>query len=148
MQFELTLNSDDETILDIQHDQALDSGILSVNLEDTDVSLKPDVSYEWVIALIPDPDDRAKDITSSTIIQRTSPTEELNARLKQASLEQHPYIYAEAGIWYDALKSIEQAIKEKPDNSQLILDRIQLFEQVSLQKVVDCEKQKLSDSEN
>lgn len=97
-----------------------------------------------MIALIPDPDDRARDITSSTFIQRTTLANALQIQLQEASLVEQAYIYAEAGMWYDALASLDSALQANPDDEALKFDRIHLFEQVGLKKAAVSEKQRMS----
>ena len=143
MEFELTLNLGDETLLEVRLNQAPHAGVMGLDLAALNISLEPDTSYEWVVALVPDPDDPEQDIISSTFIQRITLTDDLNVKLERTRPADYPYTYAEAGIWYDALKSIEQAIKAAPDNIRLKSDRLQLFEQVSLQNVVELEQNKL-----
>ena len=141
MAFELTLNLDDETILEQTLSQASNSGIQKLDLAASDITFKPEVYYEWIIALIPDPNDRAQDIISSTLIQRVPVTDTLGKALQAADDQQYASVYANEGIWYDALASLETAIEATPDNEKLQLDRIALFEQAGLKKVVECERQ-------
>ena len=144
MEFELTLNLKDETILEHKLSQASNSGIQKLDLTASDISLEPEKNYEWIIALIPDANDRAKDITSSTLIRRVLPNDALTEELRKTSAEQHAYIYAKAGIWYDALASLENTIEAVSDDEKLKLDRVKLFEQVGLEKVAEFEKQSLA----
>ena len=144
MQFELTLNVDDETIHEVRISQAVNSGIQKLDLSEVDVSLEADRLYEWIIALIPDPNDRANDITSSTFIQRIAVTETLSNELQEADSGEYPYVYASAGIWYDALKSLNDAIEAAPDDEKLKLVMMQLLEQADLPEVVQLEKQNIS----
>lgn len=141
MAFELTLNLEDETVLEQTLSQASGSGIQKLDLAASDISLKPEVYYEWIIALIPDPNDRAKDITSSTIIQRIPLDKTLAKELQETDTKQHAYVYAKAGIWYDALASLETAIATAPNDEKLKLQRIELLEQAGLKEVAEYEKQ-------
>ena len=144
MEFEFTLNFNDETIHEIRLGQAINTGIQKLDLSESEVSLEANQPYEWIIALIPDPNDRAKDITSSTFIQRIAVTETLSNELQNADSGEHPYIYANAGIWYDALKSLNDAIEAAPDDEKLKLTMMQLLEQADLAEIVQLEKHPIS----
>jgi len=143
MEFELTLNSGDETLLEFRLSQAPDVGVQKLDLAALHISLEPDVSYEWVVALIADPYDRAKDITSSAFIKRVSLSQELHGKLQAEDRAQHPYIYAEEGIWYDALESLSLTVEASPNDQSLLLERIELFDQVGLSKVADQERSRI-----
>ena len=144
MEFELTLNSGDETIMEIRLSRALNTSVQKFDIAALNVSLETDQLYEWVIALVPDPDDRARDLTLSTFLKRMVPPDNLSQKLQQASETEHPYIYAKEGIWYEALEGLNHALEATPNDKTLALDRIKLFEQVGLEDVANLEQDKLS----
>jgi hypothetical protein len=56
------------------------------------------------------------------------------AQLKQASPAQMPALYAEAGIWYDAIDQLSKQISADQSNRQLRERRAALLEQVGLRE--------------
>jgi hypothetical protein len=84
------------------------SGIISLSLP-ANANLPPleiGKDYHWSFALICDMSDRSADVVVDSWIQRSQPTISLNTTLQGATPEQLPSIYAQAGIWYDSLRSL------------------------------------------
>jgi hypothetical protein len=112
-------------------------GIQQVRLADYKIHLKPGESYRWFIALVPDFNRRSKDILAGGAIERIDMPQDLKARLANSGDTQKQFIYAEAGIWYDALKSISDLIDATPQNQELRKQRTALLTQVGLPSVND-----------
>ncbi|OGP96895.1 MAG: hypothetical protein A2157_02480 [Deltaproteobacteria bacterium RBG_16_47_11] len=112
-------------------------GIHPIDLKDYTVSLSLDKQYRWYVAIIPDPDRRSRDIIAGGMIERIEPSENIRTKLAQADKETIPYIYAEAGIWYDALAAISDLIDATPDDAGLRKERSALLEQVGLSEIAD-----------
>ena len=107
-------------------------GIQRIRLSDYGVRLSPGVLYRWFVALVPDPDQRSKDIIAGGIIERIEALQALSARLAQAPKADAPTIYAEAGIWYDAVAAISDLVDAAPADASLRNRRALLLEQVGL----------------
>jgi hypothetical protein len=139
--FELTLLQDNKVkpIVDVQVDRATKAGVQRLKLADQNVKLTPGVEYQWVVALITDPDNRSKDLVASGVIKRTEPSGELKEKLGKADSASLPGIYAEAGIWYDALGALSDQIDAHPDDQTLRLSRADLLRQVGLKTAADAE---------
>ena len=103
-------------------------------------ALKPGIKYQWSIAIVPDPNQRAADIIASGFIQRVAPPQALAARLQRASPRELPYIYAEEGLWYDALEAISVLIDSAPRDKALRTQRAALLEQVELLTAADYDR--------
>ena len=110
-------------------------GVHAIRLADHGVKLELGVAYRWYIAVVPDPGRRSKDLLTGGAIERIEPAEELRARLARASTAALPSIYAEAGLWYDALAAISGLIDARPDDPGLRRQRAAMLEQVGLPKV-------------
>jgi len=139
--FELTVLEPNriQPLLQIHAAQATNSGIQRLRLSDHGVKLAPGVEYQWVIALVSDPENRSTDLVASGFIQRVEPSAELQAKVAAASLSALPAIYAEAGIWHDALGQLSDLIDAQPTNASLPLQRAELFRQVGLKKIALAE---------
>jgi hypothetical protein len=70
-------------------------------------------------------------------IERIDMPQDLKAKLASSGNTQKQFIYAEAGIWYDALKSISDLIDATPQNQELRKQRTALLTQVGLPSVND-----------
>jgi hypothetical protein len=134
---EFTLIDDQsiQPILEKRFGPPVQSGVHRVRLADDDVSLSPGKQYRWFVALVPDPEHRAKDIIASGGIELVALPETIKSRLSHADKTEAPCIYAEAGIWYDALAAICTLIDDAPGDSALRGKRAFLLEQVGLSDV-------------
>jgi hypothetical protein len=132
--FELTLTEDEKTkpVFQVNVDRASKAGIQRLRLADQGVKLALGVEYKWVVALVTDPNNRSTDLVASGFIKRIEPSPELKAKIAGASASSVPTIYAEAGIWHDAVGSLSDQIEAQPDNKALVAARADLLRQVGL----------------
>ena len=107
-------------------------GIQRVRFADYNIRLAPGAAYRWFVAIVPDADRRSKDILAGGAIERVDVPAELNAKLAKAKSNETPFIYAEAGLWYDALGAISDLIDAAPQNQELHKQRTALLTQVGL----------------
>jgi hypothetical protein len=119
-------------LLDLQSSGASSAGIHAVKLSDFKVKLAPNVVYRWSVAIIVDPKNRSQDILANGVIEYQKPTAELAAKLAAVADSDRAAIYAEAGIWYDALDSLSTRIAQNPDNRELQDQRAKLLSQIGL----------------
>lgn len=114
-------------------------GVQCIRLADCGVRLQQNVPYEWFVAIIVDPGRRSKDILAGGVIQQFECPQMLKTKLKQGGKEREPHIFAEAGLWYDALKSISDLIDSSPRDMVLRQERASLLEQVGLSEIAQFE---------
>jgi len=143
MMFELVLNSEDDLVVQIQFGKADSFGIQSLDLEGLGIQLERGMEYEWIVSIVSDFDERTTDVSASTLIQCTEPSAELTRKLAEASEKDRPLVYAAEGIWYDALESLSDQIKEDPTNKELIALRADLLEQVDLKDEAQYERDRI-----
>jgi hypothetical protein len=110
-------------------------GVHRIRLADHDVRLEPGVPYRWFVTIVPDSDRRSKDILAGGAIERVEPPEGLAAKLAQARKEETASLYAEAGVWYEALTAISDLIESAPNDAVLRKQRATLLAQVGLPTV-------------
>jgi hypothetical protein len=106
-------------------------GIHAFRLADHGVALKPGVEYQWFVAVVRNPAQRSNDVLAGGTIKRVTDSP-VQAQVKQASPAQLPALYAEAGIWYDAIDQLSRQISADKANRQLRERRAALLEQVGL----------------
>ena len=109
------------------------AGIQSIDLAKTGAKLESGLEYRWFVSVIADPGQRSNDIVASGTIQRISPGSELKARIAGADERSLVRVYAEEGVWYDAIDTLSRLIEKSPDDAALLQQRAALLEQVGLQ---------------
>jgi hypothetical protein len=114
-------------------------GVQYIRLSDHGVHLRQNVQYKWFLALVPDPDRRSKDILAGGVIERVEFPETVRVKLDQAGEARQHYVYAEAGLWYDALSAISDLIDTSPNDTVLRKQRASLLEQVGLPEIAQYE---------
>jgi len=139
---DLTLTDEQtiEPLLELILSPPIKPGVQRIGLADHKIHLAPGVQYHWSVALVPDPEHRSKDIIAAGEIKRIDATEMLQTKLAQANKMEVAAVYAEAGLWYDALTTISDLIAEVPQNPVLRMQRAALLEQVRLPEVAEYEK--------
>jgi hypothetical protein len=119
-------------VLLIRRPEATTGGFHHLDLADHGVTLEPGVDYQWVVALVRDPQSRSRDIVSSGWI-RYDTTRNTGSRSDASA-------YASSGLWYDAVTALFGQLGTHPRDSQLIADRRDLFTQVGLPPLPDVPK--------
>ncbi|NET38868.1 MAG: DUF928 domain-containing protein [Cyanothece sp. SIO1E1] len=114
-------------------------GIISLSLP-TNANFPPlqiGQNYRWEFSLICDLQDRSGDLYVEGWIQRTEPSRELANKLETASPDELPTLYAEAGIWYDALASLAQLRRARPSTFASKIGWTRLLNSVGLGEIVN-----------
>jgi Domain of Unknown Function (DUF928) len=110
------------------------TGIHRIRLADLGVKLEPGKEYEWSVAVVMDPGNPSRDVVATGWIDRVE-RPELKARLDSSGGDA-VYVFAEEGLWYDALGQIGDDIDRAPNDKNLRDMRASLLEQVGLGAVV------------
>ena len=130
---ELTLIADSAEVPVLSRNVAVtQAGVHAIDLARYGVTLLPDTEYEWFVSAVQNPAQRSKDLTSGGTIRRVAPDPAVQARVAVASERAVPGIYADAGLWYDAIQSLSQLIARNPGDTALRRNRAALLEQVGL----------------
>jgi hypothetical protein len=142
--FELTVvePKNPKPLISLASPDADNAGIHRIKLSRYKVELQPDVAYEWSVAIIPDPDNRSRDVIAKGVIKRTKPPPELGINLEKANDVERAAAYAAAGIWYDALDAISNAIEANPNDASLREARASLLKQVGLSQAAALDVKK------
>ena len=115
-------------------------GVQAIRLADHGIRLSAGVPYRWYVAVIVNPERRSKDIVAGGVIERVELPEDIAASLARATSADVPRVYAEAGIWYDAIASLSGLIDRHPDDAALRQQRAALLDQVSLPDVSEYDR--------
>jgi Domain of Unknown Function (DUF928) len=107
-------------------------GVHRIRLADHGVRLERGVPYRWFVTIVPDSGRRSRDILAGGAIERVEPPDGLAAKLAKARKEEIASLYAEAGVWYEALAAISDQIDNAPNDAVLRKQRATLLTQVGL----------------
>ena len=137
--FELSVLQDNKVdpIVHVRVERSTRAGIQRFKLSDHGGKLEVGIEYQWVVALVTDPDNRSSDLVASGMIKRVEPAAELKAMVAEAVPASLPAIYAEAGIWYDALAAMSDQVEAQPLDASLQGFRADLLRQVGLKAAAD-----------
>jgi len=116
------------------------AGIQSLDLASAGVALKPGIEYRWFVSLTPDEKQRSNDIVASGTIKYVKPDTALRHSTAGADELALARVYANDGIWYDAIDSLSRAIQQNPGDASLRADRSSLLEQVGLKDAADYDR--------
>jgi len=116
---------------------SVDRGVHRVSLAEHGVRLAPGVAYQWSVAVVTDDDRRAHDILASGTIERVKAEQALVSKLSGAGEADKVGVYAEAGIWYDALETVSDLIDRSPQDPIPRRFRAALLAQVGLPEVTE-----------
>jgi len=109
------------------------AGIQRNALADHGVRLKAGTAYQWLVKLVPNPQDRSYDRVVGGGIERVEPSPKVREALAQGGSRANAL--ASAGIWYDAVDELSRQIAAEPDDRGLWNQRAALFEQVGLPQI-------------
>src|SRR4028118_985256 len=86
------------------------SGVIGVSIPaNTNVPpLEVGKKYTWVFSLVCDPEDRAADKVESGVVRRVELSADILRQLENAEPRRKTFIYAENGIWQDALGNLAE----------------------------------------
>lgn len=136
-EFLLVRGDKDEVLYETTITLPGNSGIVSVSLPNkgTLPPLEVGKTYRWFFFVIRNPQNRAEDMVAQGQIQRIEPSPSLVAKLKNAPPRDRAALYAEAGIWYDAINSIAQLRRSSPSDRAIAADWAQLLKSVGLDRI-------------
>ncbi|MGG6297184.1 DUF928 domain-containing protein [Leptolyngbya sp. AN02str] len=99
-------------------------------------ALEAGKDYRWYFTLMCDEDDLSGALVVDSWIQRIEPTEAIATAIEQASPQDLPEIYAEAGIWYDAASQVANLSNMSNSGAVAVAWR-NLLNSVGLESITD-----------
>lgn len=120
-----------EPVLETTLPKSTQAGVQRIALADHGVKLDEGVSYQWLVKLVPNPDDRSYDRIVGGGIERVDEPDALATALEDPKTSE-AHALAKNGIWYDAVDEFSTQIAAEPGNRVLWNQRAALFEQVGL----------------
>jgi hypothetical protein len=118
-------------------------GIISFNLPVNAPPLEVGKTYHWYFSLVCDPQDSSNNPREHGWIERVAPESTLSEALAKADLGKQSYLYAEAGIWHEALKTLVDLRRNQPNDLRVKMGWRQLLKSVGLnnlasEPIIDC----------
>ena len=129
LEFEVTVNRDERTLVQMRRSEKIKAGIHAISMESLGIKLEEGTDYEWNVALIPNPLQGSLDITSTGGIRRIAAKEQMKDFND----------YGKNGIWYDMLHDLSTRLEADPTNAKLLKERGDLFKQVGLPEVAELD---------
>lgn len=115
-------------------------GVQAIDLVSYGVTLALDTEYEWFVSVVTNTNQRSKDMTSGGTVRRVAPDAAVAARVAAAGERAAPRIYAEAGLWYDAIGSLSRLIERSPADPELRALRASLLDQIGLTAAASADR--------
>ena len=107
-------------------------GMNGINLADHNVTLEPNVDYQWMVAYVSDKQGRWKDVLAGAMIRHVKPEGKL-AQIHQRALSvDQVFSLLENGVWYDAWAGLVKLTEKNPRDASLIEIRNDLISQIEL----------------
>lgn len=113
------------------------SGVIGISIP-TNKNVSPlqiGKNYSWSIALICDDKDRSADVFQKGIVRRVEVSADIRSQLQKAEPRLKAVIYAQTGIWQDALSTLIAARRANPNDVDLAADWKILLDSVNLGKI-------------
>lgn len=110
-------------------------GVMNFTLPDDADALEVGREYTWELVVNCDPEDQRGNPRVQGSIKRLPASQQLASDLARASMRDRAAVYAEAGYWYDSLKTIADLRSTNPNDSTLISDWNDLLESAGLSKL-------------
>lgn len=113
------------------------SGIIGVSIPaNKDVPrLEIGKSYSWNFTVICNSQDRSGDMMEIGTVRRVELSADIRSQLEKADPREKNFIYAENGIWQDALSNLVAALRAQPSDAALKADWESLLNSVTLGKI-------------
>jgi hypothetical protein len=96
-----------------------DVGFVKINFPSQAPDLIANKKYKWTMTFICGKALRPDSPAIAGWVQRTTPTQALTTKLRNASPIARVAIYGENGIWYDMINELYRLQKQSPDNSTI-----------------------------
>ncbi len=121
-----------EPLLERFVDAPREAGVQRLDLAGYGVRLAPNVEYRWHVGVVADPTRRSNDIVASGTIRRVATPAALAQKIAQTDAPARYRVYAEEGLWYDALAALSARIEAQPDDREARRLRAALLREVGL----------------
>ncbi|BAY13226.1 DUF928 domain-containing protein [Calothrix sp. NIES-2098] len=136
-------DADDDVVYETTVTLPTKPGIMKLTLPASASPLKVGKRYHWYMTLVCDEQNPSRNPNLEGWVERTQPEPTLSKAIEQADLRKRPALYADAGIWHEALASLVELRCAEPNNLKVRADWRRFFQSVDLSQVasdqiLDC----------
>ncbi|MEH2286836.1 DUF928 domain-containing protein [Nostoc sp.] len=110
-------------------------GVIRISVPTTEKPLEIGQYYHWYFLIDCNPQSRSEDIAVEGLVERIVPKDELTRRLQTATPRQRVALYAQAGIWQDALTTLGELRTRQSQDASLATDWKDLLDSVGLEDI-------------
>jgi len=113
------------------------SGVIGLSIPaNTNVPpLEVGKNYTWKFTVVCDADDRSSDQLETGVVRRVELSADILSQLEKADPRQKTFIYAQNGIWQDALSNLAAARRANPNEPVFQTDWESLLDSVTLAEI-------------
>lgn len=136
---EFELRDEQDNVIYIQQMQLTNTGgIIQLQLpQEAQTTLEVGKRYHWYFAVICDPTDRSGDALTEGWIERTTLDASLVSQLEQTTGVERAVLYAQSGIWFDALDTLVDLQNTEADQTAVRNIWTELLTDVNLSDLAD-----------
>ncbi|BAY96634.1 hypothetical protein NIES37_05680 [Tolypothrix tenuis PCC 7101] len=136
-------NDDDDVVYETTLNVPTKPGIMKFTLPASATPLKVGKRYHWYLTLVCDEQNPIRNPNVEGWVERAQPEPTLTKALQQADARKRPGLYAEAGIWHEALSSYIDLRCSEPNNLKVKSDWGVFLQSVGLNAfaadpIIDC----------
>jgi hypothetical protein len=121
-----------DPLLEVTMEGPVAAGIHRLQLAEHGIALEPGKEYRWFVSLESNERIASEDLVARGALLVVDEGTELKDALEAAPIGERGRIYAEQGLWYDALDFISRRIEDTPRDAHLRELRANLLEQVGV----------------
>ncbi|KST65757.1 DUF928 domain-containing protein [Mastigocoleus testarum] len=132
----LLLDDNDDLVYETNLKLPKKPGIFSFTLPSEAPALKVNKLYHWYLSVNCSSEETDEDITIEGWVERTKPSLALRIKLNNLAPKYRSKVYADAGIWHEAITNVAQQRCSFPSDSNVMLNWKKLLTSVGLNKVV------------
>lgn len=120
------------------------AGIMRLEIPETAPGLIEGKEYRWTVTLVCSEKRPSENVYARAWIERVATPSGLEQKLASANSEgDRAAIYAQSGLWYDAVAALDKTRTANPGETQASNLFVTLLEQVGLNQVATLERQRL-----
>jgi hypothetical protein len=139
VELNILMGKEMKSILQVRIADETRAGFHPIRLADHGLRLQTDVVYQCFVSMVTDLKHPSKDIISGGAIERIAFQKNFQKILQETDSKRISHVYAEEGLWYDAMNALCSRIDEAPNDSLLHQQRISLLRQGDLTEAADYE---------
>ena len=95
-------------------------------------------NYSWYFTIFCNPIDRSQNAFIHSWSVRTELNPALDAQIKQAAPIERYKLYAQNGIWHEAVATLAAELRKNPDDSALVAEWKKLLQSAGIKNLVDA----------